>query len=234
MLLEETDRQELWAGLRKFIDRHCIFRCHPDVQYCPGIPKGKIPSSSPGQTGTWQFYLRNLTQDSDMVSAATLLIMDMMDKNGDLADGEPFQFAGLETSSTPLISALQMQLRRYYGKSINSFSVRKERKKYGIFNFVDGIPNKSRVCVIDDVINSGKSLDKVADVANFELDLLLHSNSYFIINLCPERPIHAFDGTVTKLNSLFLKGDFDLKFSEEKYWIPFDCDKSFNKRPDYF
>jgi len=29
------------------------------------------------------------------------------------------------------------------------------------------------------------------------------------------------------------KSDFDLNYDPDKYWIPDDCDKSINKRPEY-
>ena len=30
-----------------------------------------------------------------------------------------------------------------------------------------------------------------------------------------------------------MKKEFDLNYSKEKYWLPQDCDRSYNKRPDY-
>ncbi len=229
MLLDEDEIMDLRNILKDFINQKCLFICDPEMQYAPGIPKGTIPSSNPGVYATWQLYLRNLTQDSDMMAAAAMLILDQMEKNRESSN---FQFVGLETSSIPLISSLQAHARRT-GRNINSFSVRKERKHYGLFNFIDGIPNKYPICVVDDILNSTSSASRVMDTCLFELDLEPHAHSYFIMCFDEHRKHMHFNGSIIQVNTLFRKKDLDLEFSKDRYWVPFDCDRSFNKRPDY-
>ena len=229
-LLEEKDEFVLKNILKDFIDRKCIFRCNPEVRYAQGIDKGILPGSSPKGYMRSQFYLRNLTHDSDMVTCATMLIINQMFKNG-MTD-TVFQIAGLETSSIPLISHLQAKM-RVANKSVNTFSIRKERKKYGLFQFVDGIPNQSNFVVVDDLINSGSSVHRVLDTCLYECNLDPYPESFFIVNMRPERKYIPFNGALIRVNSIFDKNDFSFEYDPEKYWLPLDCDRSFNHRPDY-
>ena len=231
MILEDAERNELKESLHTFIDRKCIFRCNPDVQYCPGIPKGTIPSSSPGSYMKWQVYLRNLSHDSDMVTSACMLLIDQMERNGDPLNN--IQLCGMETSSLPLIASLQANLRRFKNSYVNSYSVRKERKKYGLFNFFDGIPTKQPFVMIDDVVNSGSSCDRLLDSSLYEYDLDPHHNAYFIISLNPKMKYKLWNGTNIRLNYIFDKTEFNTEYDPAKDWLPEDSLKTINYRPDY-
>tara|TARA_R110000868_G_C10967024_1_gene769214 strand:- start:3003 stop:3701 length:699 start_codon:yes stop_codon:yes gene_type:complete len=231
MVLEDTERNELKEILHNFIDTKCIFRCNPDIQYCSGIPRGTIPSSSPGSYNKWQVYLRNLSHDSDMVTAACMLIIDQMESNGD--QFHAIQLCGMETSSLPLIASLQANIRRFKTVSVNSYSVRKERKKYGLFNFFDGIPSRKPFVMVDDVVNSGSSSERLLDSSLYEYDLDPHHNAYFIISLNPKTKYKLWNGTNIKLNWLFDKDDFKIDYDPKKYWLPEDSLKTINYRPDY-
>lgn len=213
-----------------FINRHCVFHCNPDVQYVPGIPKGKIPGSVPGVYNTWQIYLRRLTQNPMMMNLIGKLFLDMMEKNNEPVCG--FQIAGLETSSLPLIAAFG-QVAHHDGRYYNTFSVRKDRKGYGLFNLIDGMPdNEEKVVVMDDIYHSGSSLRRVLDTSLYELDLDPHPNAYFILNLSKSGGC-VFNHTAIKLNALFTRDDLDLTPDPERYWLPDDCGKHMNYRPDY-
>lgn len=229
-MIDELAVEEDRIILKKFIDTKCVFRCDPSKQYVPNFPVGYIPGSIPNSKAKWQVYMRNLTQNSEMMFRASRVICHQMVLNNDFGK---FQMAGLETASIPMISALQQNMRRFLGVEINSFIVRKERKGYGVFNYVDGIPNILPVCVVDDIINSGSSFHRTLDAALWEFDLDPHVHSYSILSLRPERKKIVSNGTVVHMNSIFTKDDINTEFSMEKYWEPFDCDKSFNKRPDY-
>ena len=229
-ILSNEEQEELLNYIWNFIDQKCIFRCNPEIQYSHGIPKGSIPTKSPGSHNKWQMYLRNLTQDSDMVTAVCMVIVNkMVEKN---MMNKEFQLVGLETSSIPLISHLQSNLRKI-GKNVNSFSIRKERKEYGLFNLIDGIPNEHPFVVVDDIINSGSALIRVLDACLFELNLDPFEESFYVFNIRPERLYFPWNGSLIAINSLFNKTHFKYEYDESKYWIPFDCDKKFNKRPDY-
>jgi len=229
-MITDSEANELKKILFDFIDRKCIFRCDPNIQYHSDLPPGKIPGKNPGYKTSWQFYLRNLIHDSDMMSAASMLFLKQIEKNNDYGK---FQFAGLETGSLPLIASYQSAMRKL-GISINSYGVRKERKAYGLFNFVDGIPDRTLpVCVVDDIFNSGSSLNRVLDVSLFEFDINPHINMYCLVQI-GNKPFSIFNGYMIKINSLFKSSEFNFEYDKDKYWHPFDSDKSFNKRPDYF
>lgn len=231
-MLNSTDKQWLRTAVRDYINDHCIFRCNPEVQYVQGIPKGTIPGNSPDRYMTWQFFLRRLTHNSDMMAATSILMSELFKENSEPTS--EVQMAGMETSSLPIISFMQGHLRSQ-GYYYNSFSVRKERKMYGLFNIIDGRPEPCPVMVIDDIFNSGSTIHRVLDTALYEYDLNPHSNSYVIVKLSDSTASHLVNnGFPIKINHLFTKNDFDLNFSEEKYWIPDDCRKDWNYRPDYF
>lgn len=229
MRLAEDKRLDYRNELKEFINSRCIFRCNPDVQYMPGIPKGTIPGANPNIYSPWQMYLRNLTHDARASFLASRLIIDMMVQNDDFF---PFQMAGLETSSTPLLTAIQSHIYHLCGKEVNVFSVRKERKKYGLFNFIDGRPNKLPVVLIDDIFNSGSAASRVLDTILYEYDLDPYHRAFYLIRY-RDSTLFPFNGVNIELNSIFHKTEFDFRWSPENDWLPFDCDKQMQKRPDY-
>ncbi|SNS72193.1 Outer membrane protein assembly factor BamB, contains PQQ-like beta-propeller repeat [Granulicella rosea] len=71
-----------------------------------------------------------------------------------------FQVCGLETAAIPLITAIVMSsLER--GTPVNGFIVRRERKTYGTANQIEGHLNDFPVVIVDDLLNSGQSMEKV-------------------------------------------------------------------------
>jgi len=229
-MLTKFDEQELRAILHSYIDKHCIFRCDPDVQYAPGIPKGTLPSSAPGKYSTWQFYLRRLTQNGDFMSAVSMLLYMEFQRRNEPKEG--FQVAGLETSSIPMVSFVQGHLRQH-GYYFDSFTVRKDRKGYGLFNFVDGRPNQLPVMVFDDLVHSGGSIIRVLDTALYEYNLDPHPRAYCIINIHEQMRHTLFNGFPIEIVSLFDRSHFDFRYDPKKYWVPDDCQKLVNYRPNY-
>lgn len=72
----------------------------------------------------------------------------------------PFQVGGLELGAIPLITGIVMEgVKR--GKNINSFFVRKERKTSWLWNVIEGNLDDTQIIVVDDLFNSGATIDKV-------------------------------------------------------------------------
>lgn len=216
------------AVMREYIQTNCIFRTDPEKQYALNLPKGKIYGQRPGDYNTWLVMLRRFLHNPKMLySAANIIVLDMTIKmeSGELP--KDFQICGMETGSLPLIAAIQTVAMRV-GKEINSFTIRKERKSYGLFNMVDGVPNEHPIVPIDDFINSGGSIRRCLETAHHEFGLKTAGHAYSIV----QNYINAVDATA--FSSLFQTNDFDFKFNPEQYWLPEDCNKSINKRPDYF
>lgn len=232
-MLTTEQRLEYQTKLHDFIDKNCLFRCNPDIQYFADHPKGTILGKM--NYSNFVFHLRRLTHNPVMSYYASLLILDEIAaqiKTG--KEQEYFQLAGLETASIPLIAAIQHTALKF-GISINAFSVRKERKGTGLFNFVDGNPTDAPVIIVDDMINSGNSVRRTTEVCLFELGLDVKPYAFSIMSLASEPyEIKVGSDHVMDINSIFVKKDFDYKFDPQKYWLPRDCDRSNCGRPDYF
>lgn len=74
-----------------------------------------------------------------------------------------FQLVGRESSSIPLLTALPILARRDE-HFINSFMIRKQRKSYGLHNYIEGMPNDKPVLIVDDLVNSTDSFRFCRDV----------------------------------------------------------------------
>jgi outer membrane protein assembly factor BamB len=80
----------------------------------------------------------------------------------------PFQIGGLELAGVPLVAAILLKgVAR--GHRLNGFIVRKERKRYGLARLIEGeLLADQAIVIVDDITNSGKSLDKVKAVLEQE------------------------------------------------------------------
>lgn len=231
----QDDRNKIIKELYEFIDLNCIFRCNPFINYVEGLPDGVIAASSPKKDNNgYQFMLRRLTHNPKMLSYVSYLMFDNIIKTiNNNTEYPAVQLCGLETSSIPLMIGIQQYAARF-GISINSFSIRKQRKSYGIFHLIDGIPTDAPVIVVDDLINSGKSIGKCLDVCFYELNLTPAKNMYSIITFDQKLSTKkTYKDIQFTINSIFSKTQFDFAYDESKYWLPYDCDKSKNKRPEY-
>jgi len=237
MILTEDEKNEIKSVLYQHIDLNCIFRCNPDQIYCEDVPVGKLPSQTPKpkeKESDTVLYLRRLTSNPKLLEyVCALFFDDIMNKIKNDEEYGSFQIAGLETSSMPIITGMQMYALKF-GLEINSFSIRKSRKDYGLGHLINGIPNKERVLFVDDLFNSGSSLNACLETCFWELELESTKNSYVIYNNNPTGDnTYFYEGDTININSIFMKKEFDLNYSKEKYWLPQDCDRSYNKRPDY-
>lgn len=230
-MINHEKKLEIKNKIQKFIDENCIFRCNPEVEYVPKYIKGVIPGRY--KDNKYQFFLRKLSHNSTMLYYTSLLLLDEILLRCVQEEKEPyFQLCGLETGSLPLIAAIQQNALKF-NININSFSVRKNRKSYGLFNFVEGVPTDAPVIIVDDLINSGGSCFRCLDVCKYELGLEVVNEFYSIMTFLDDPYSINFKDDDYTINSLFVKSDFDLNYDPDKYWIPDDCDKSINKRPEY-
>lgn len=152
MILKEDEYEELWEWCRAYIDDKCIWRANKKLPCIPGKIKGTWY--------TWQFYLRNGLFNADFASGISQL---MLHKIGKEYGSYNFQIAGMETASTPLLASIPL-VAKVYGIDINSFSIRKNQKEYGLRNHIEGLVNEKPVLLIDDLANSTMSLRKSFDI----------------------------------------------------------------------
>jgi orotate phosphoribosyltransferase len=110
--------------------------------------------ASSGRTYKWMIDMRRVMTDPVSLDAAASVFWSM------LGHKYPFQVGGLETAAIPLIAAIQMKSVAR-GTPVHGFIVRKERKTYGAGQLIEGALNDEPIIVVDDVLNSGKSMEKI-------------------------------------------------------------------------
>lgn len=148
MLLDDTEFNALNTFCKDFIDQKCIVR------------NTMMPSKRPGEYYSWMFYLRRGLFNRDFLHSISILFLDKVEKEIGHFD---FQVSGLETASTPMLAVLPL-VAQMKGINLHSFSIRKERKEYGLLNWIEGIPNNKPVMLIDDLCNSSMSMKKAYDI----------------------------------------------------------------------
>lgn len=142
VLKQQQWHDELKQWVHDYIDANCIVRQ-------PGIPGRK-----PGSKYNWMFYLRKGLFNHRFNSAIGQLFWHKINER--IGHSE-FQLTGLETACTPMLASLPL-IGSVYGHDVNAFVVRKKRKEYGLYNIIEGLPNKKPAMIIDDLCNSTMSM----------------------------------------------------------------------------
>lgn len=132
---------------RKFIQEHCLIAVghpdHPKLQNMSGM--------------TWMFEFKQFLGDTIFLQKVAALFWEEMETYW------PFQLAGVETASYPMMTAIQF-LGLQKGYDVNVLQVRKSRKKYGLFQDYDGTLADDPIVLVDDLIHRGKTTDRVCTV----------------------------------------------------------------------
>ena len=128
-----------------------------------------------GRDNKWQIDMREALLDSEALDIITSLFWDHF------AGRLPFQLAGLEMASIPLVVALLLKAQSR-GLNVNGFIVRKERKHHGIGKVIEGKITNEPIVVVDDILNSGSSLERVRVVLG-EINRAIDS-VFVVINFC--------------------------------------------------
>ena len=210
-LLEDDARQYMLSWLREYINEKCLVR----VNLAKEEP---LPSRTPGELYGSQYYLRRGLFNAKFLNYVGMLFWDMY---YDEYIQTPFQIAGLETGSTPLIVGLTMSARAF-DIEVNSFSIRKEKKTYGLLNRMEGIVDPDLpVMLVDDLCNSKETMWLAKKYC--EEENLKFYTSFFVIlnkihrqewnNTNPE--LHTKDkylGQDIEVKNLFYADQFDGSF----------------------
>lgn len=191
--------------VRDFINDHCIVR----------VPPGsKDLLAHPGTGGwyEWQFYLRAALFEPRVLRAVTV---DFLDRYaGPLSTGA-VQLAGVESASTPLLTAFALASAAA-GCPVNVFSIRKERKAYGLRNWIEGRALQDvPALLVDDIVSEAHAT--AIHGANVLADhgIPLASRAYALVykTMEPERPIRLLGHDVT-IDAPFSLRDFNLTVAE--------------------
>ena len=148
-----------------------------DIQPAPSAPRDMVASairerailhgenqrliSPKGISNRWLIDLRRVFMDARSLDAAAELFWQ------ECASRMPFQVGGMETAAIPFLSAIIMKsLLR--GTPVNGFILRKERKTYGTGSSIEGALTGAPIVIVDDVLNSGASMEKARVVLEQE------------------------------------------------------------------
>jgi outer membrane protein assembly factor BamB/orotate phosphoribosyltransferase len=114
-----------------------------------------------GNPNTWLIDLRRIFMEAPLLNAFAELFFATFSQEG------PFQVGGMETGAIPLVAAILMKAAQR-GIAVNGFIVRKERKTYGTGGLIEGTVTDAPIIIVDDILNSGSSLEKVRVVLEQE------------------------------------------------------------------
>jgi outer membrane protein assembly factor BamB/orotate phosphoribosyltransferase len=112
------------------------------------------------QTGKEYGWLIDLKQIFLLPDALSTIAATFWDRFAPLL---PFQVGGMETAAIPLVTAILLEGKRR-GITINGFVVRKERKYHGVGKRIEGRVTGEPIVVVDDIVNSADSVEKVRAV----------------------------------------------------------------------
>jgi orotate phosphoribosyltransferase len=208
--------------LRKHINDNCIVR----------VPEGsqELPNMEGSGFYSWQFYLRPVTMNGDWLR---FISRDFWYRFYELFHKNKFQIVGIESASLPIIGAILSG-----GPSgVNSFAVRKERKKYGLGNIIEGRPNGLPVLFVDDLTSPQHYAFWKTVRALSEAKLRLYPHSFVVVRKQYRQvdPIIATSIGTTRVESLFTLDDFDLERDDPELRAEFDrCWPWIESVLDYF
>lgn len=197
--------------LRSFINDNCIFRANPEMRYNEQFGPGRLVPKNVTKTSgdTYCFMLRRLFSNARMSWIAMELLFDTFSEGVE----QEFQIAGLETASVPMMTWMQSYYLVRTGKSLNAFGVRKERKAYGLCQYINGECLKDvPVLLVDDLVASRNSTHRAEQIITKELGNVVLPDDLAIVKK------NGVDG----VKSLFTGSDFDYNFDVKKYWEPVD------------
>ena len=138
----KDSRQINQSLLQDMIESKCIFRA----------PEHRLVSST-GKSLSWLIDLRPILLSSTGLDTLAELFWVRY------ADQLPFQVGGMEMAAVPLVAAILMTAARN-GYHVNGFIIRKERKRYGRMNTIEGDLSDAPILIVDDIFNSGASLEQ--------------------------------------------------------------------------
>lgn len=187
----------MYDSLKKFIEDECIFRCPPGY-FLKGIPDGKMYS--------WQFYLRRAIFDQECLSQ----IVDWLYRHHTRGT----QYAAMESAGPPILAALLAHAKQK-GVHLEGFAIRKEQKKYGLFNMIEGRFDPTKpVVILDDIANSKSTILRAKEVCeNVGLNVI---QAKTIVNKSKT------DNTVDGLTLYSMFGIDQFKLTYEEYYRTID------------
>ena len=169
----------------------------------------KIGSPS-GSKQRWLIDLRPVLLDVEALNLITDLFWDEFESK------LPFQIGGMEVAAVPLVTALLMRAEQR-GLKTNGFIIRKERKRSGLGKLIEGVVNDDPIFLVDDIMNSGASLEK-ARVALEQIDKKV-DHVFVVLNYESQKAKQWINSHKIKLHYLSNLDPFDVEITKRK-WKP--------------
>ncbi len=155
---------------------------------------------------SWIFDFRKVSLTSEFLEKFSELFFKEISKN--FPELKKFQVCGLESSAISLLASIVVNAQKY-GYEVNGFFIRKGRKKSDLHKIIEGKIENEPVIILDDVLNSGKSIFKQIEILeNLENPKLKILSIFSIIRF---RNLNFYDFILNKnikIINLFELNDF--------------------------
>lgn len=165
------------------------------------------PIMSPkGGKQKWLIDLRPILLNVEALDVITDLFWDMYESR------LPFQVGGMEVAAVPLVTAILMKAGQR-GLDVNGFVIRKQRKTSGLGKLIEGKLNDDPIVLVDDIVNSGTSLDKAR--AALEQAGKTLSDVFVILNYETAKGANWAAHNGVTINSLMNLDGFDVEITQK-------------------
>ena len=154
-----------------------------------------LPISIGGRRSNFLFDLKGLLLRKDFLENVTEIFWETY------KDAYPFQIGAMELAGVPILGAL---INSSPFHDLNAFIVRKERKKTGMGNIIEGDIVDLPIIMIDDIFNSGNSLKRAREAIGKNIREI-----FVLINF------ENNENPGFKVNSLFKVSDFKEHIDKE-------------------
>jgi outer membrane protein assembly factor BamB len=204
---------ETRSRLLKFLVDQCVIRSQQEPLFSPkGKPIG------------WLIDVRSALLDPSVMPLVAALFWDQMSVR------LPFQLVCTEIAGIPLLSCLQ-SFGSMLGHTVNGVIVRKERKTYGRQRQMEGELSAAPVVFVDDVLNSGSSLNRAAAVLGEQGRTIDHI--FTLITFNRKATIEKWTAAGASLNAVYSLDEFNLDISQQEQPLPWDIfDLKWKFRPE--
>jgi orotate phosphoribosyltransferase len=167
--------------------------------------------SSSGKNQNWLIDLRRVFAEPDALQALATEFFRLPLSEDDLC------LAGMEAASIPLLTALVLEGHRR-GRVASMAVIRKERKHHGLGRNFEGVLGDNSVILVDDVLNSGQSVEKarvVLEQAGTSVRSVFVVIDYESLEGLAWRKQHGIE-----VHSLFKLADFGLELARPEKPLP--------------
>jgi orotate phosphoribosyltransferase len=189
----KTELSAMRSQLRQLIKEKCLIRSQEETLLSP---KGK-------RIG-WLLDVRMALLDPDALTPIAALFWAEMEQH------LPFQLVCTEVAGIPLMSSLQT-FGCLLGHRINGVVVRKERKTYGRQRHLEGQLDVTPIVFVDDVLNSGSSLNRGAVTLEVQGRSIKHI--FTVVTFNQRVTTEKWTTAGCDMHSIFSKDDFNLTFT---------------------